>query len=154
MPEGRHVFPGLSVEKNLMLGAYAKPWDAETRAALGEVYELFPVLGEMRGPPGRGAVGRSAADARHRPGADVAAACCCSTSRRWACRPSWSRTILAVLQRLTRHGLSMLLVEQNAKLTFEATSTCLVMEHGEVAMSGTSAELTHDARVRQIYLGL
>jgi branched-chain amino acid transport system ATP-binding protein len=48
----------------------------------------------------------------------------------------------------------MLLVEQNAKLTFEATSTCLVVENGEVAMTGTAAELRHDARVRRIYLGL
>ena len=48
VPEGRRVFPGLPVETNLLLGAYAKPWDAKTRAVLGEIYELFPVLGEMR----------------------------------------------------------------------------------------------------------
>ncbi|MFD0533354.1 ABC transporter ATP-binding protein [Actinomadura luteofluorescens] len=49
VPEGRHVFPGLTVEKNLMLGAYARSWrDSATRESLAEVYELFPVLGEMR----------------------------------------------------------------------------------------------------------
>src|SRR6185312_16123344 len=48
VPEGRHVFAGLPVEKNLLLGAYARKWNAETRATLAEVYELFPVLGEMR----------------------------------------------------------------------------------------------------------
>jgi branched-chain amino acid transport system ATP-binding protein len=46
VPEGRHIFPGLSVEKNLLLGAYARGW---RRDGLVEVYELFPVLGEMRG---------------------------------------------------------------------------------------------------------
>src|ERR1051325_10095741 len=49
VPEGRHVFAGLPVEKNLLLGAYARKWNAETRATVAEVYELFPVLGEMRG---------------------------------------------------------------------------------------------------------
>jgi branched-chain amino acid transport system ATP-binding protein len=62
--------------------------------------------------------------------------------------------ILAALQKLRRQGLSMLLVEQNAKLTFEATSECLVMENGEVAMTGTSEDLRKDVRVRRIYLGL
>ena len=50
--------------------------------------------------------------------------------------------------------MSLLLVEQNAKLTFGATSHCLVMENGGVAMTGTSEELSQDVRVRQIYLGL
>ena len=49
VPEGRRVFAGLTVEKNLLLGAYARRWDAATRETLGEVYELFPVLAEMRG---------------------------------------------------------------------------------------------------------
>jgi len=62
--------------------------------------------------------------------------------------------VLRVLLRLREEGLSLVLVEQNARLTFEATSDCLVMENGEVAMTGTSAQLRHDTRVRKIYLGL
>jgi branched-chain amino acid transport system ATP-binding protein len=62
--------------------------------------------------------------------------------------------IVRVLQRLSSQGLTILLVEQNAKLTFEVTSSCLVMENGVVAMTGTSKELSHDRRVRRIYLGL
>jgi ABC-type branched-chain amino acid transport systems, ATPase component len=62
--------------------------------------------------------------------------------------------ILAVLQRLNGEGLSMLLVEQNAKLTFEAATTCLVMENGEVAMTGTSTQMSRDPEVRRVYLGL
>src|SRR4029450_9336385 len=48
VPEGRHVFPGLSVEKNLLLGAYARPCDVAPRERVDEVFTLFPVLGEMR----------------------------------------------------------------------------------------------------------
>jgi branched-chain amino acid transport system ATP-binding protein len=154
VPEGRHVFPGLSVEKNLLLGAYARSWNAETKVSLGEVYDLFPILGEMRGrlagalsggqqqmlSIGRALMSRPKLLLLDEPSMGLS--------------PKLVEGILAVLQRLGQDGLSMLLVEQNAKLTFEATSTCLVVENGAVAMTGTSQELRHDARVRQIYLGL
>jgi branched-chain amino acid transport system ATP-binding protein len=154
VPEGRHVFPGLSVEKNLLLGAYARPWNDQTRAGLVEVYELFPVLGEMRerlagalsgGQQQMLAIGRALMSKPRLLLLDEPS---------MGLSPKLVDGILAVLQRLSAEGLSLLLVEQNAKLTFEATSECLVMENGEVAMHGTSAQLSHDGRVRQIYLGL
>jgi ABC-type lipopolysaccharide export system ATPase subunit len=55
---------------------------------------------------------------------------------------------------LIRAELSLLLVEQNAMLTFEATSHCLVLENGEIALTGTSAELRGNPRIRRLYLGL
>ncbi|GAA0239528.1 ABC transporter ATP-binding protein [Actinomadura nitritigenes] len=155
VPEGRHVFPGLTVEKNLMLGAYARAWrGAETKRSLAEVYELFPVLGEMRsrlagalsgGQQQMLAVGR-ALMARPR--------LILLDEPSMGLSPKLVEDILAVLVRLREEGLSLLLVEQNAKLTFEATSDCVVMENGEVAMVGTSRELRDDVRVRRIYLGL
>jgi branched-chain amino acid transport system ATP-binding protein len=155
VPEGRHVFPGLSVEKNLMLGAYAGQWRSpETRQTLAEVYELFPVLGEMRsrlagalsgGQQQMLAVGR-ALMARPR--------LMLLDEPSMGLSPKLVENILEVLLRLREEGLSLLLVEQNAKLTFEATSDCVVMENGEVAMTGTSRELRNDVRVRRIYLGL
>ncbi|MEU6752931.1 ABC transporter ATP-binding protein [Spirillospora sp. NPDC046719] len=155
VPEGRHVFPGLTVEKNLMLGAYARAWrGAETKASLAEVYELFPVLGEMRsrlagalsgGQQQMLAVGR-ALMARPR--------LILLDEPSMGLSPKLVEDILAVLVRLREEGLSLLLVEQNAKLTFEATGDCVVMENGEVAMVGTSRELRDDVRVRRIYLGL
>jgi branched-chain amino acid transport system ATP-binding protein len=154
VPEGRHVFAGLSVEKNLLLGAYAQKWNAATKSTLGEVYDLFPVLGEMQGrlagalcggqqqmlAIGRALMSRPRLLLLDEPSMGLS--------------PKLVDDILAVLQRLRGEGLSLLLVEQNAKLTFEATSTCLVVENGEAAMTGTSAGLRHDPRVRKIYLGL
>ena len=154
VPEGRHVFAGLPVEKNLLLGAYARKWNAETRQTLTEIYDLFPVLGEMRGrlagalsggqqqmlAIGRALMSRPRLLLLDEPSMGLS--------------PKLVEDILAVLLRLRTEGLSLLLVEQNAKLTFEATSSCLVVENGEVAMTGTSAQLRHDPQVRRIYLGL
>ena len=154
VPEGRHVFAGLPVEKNLLLGAYARKWNAETRQTLTEIYDLFPVLGEMRGrlagalsggqqqmlAIGRALMSRPRLLLLDEPSMGLS--------------PKLVEDILVVLLRLRTEGLSLLLVEQNAKLTFEATSSCLVVENGEVAMTGTSAQLRHDPQVRRIYLGL
>ena len=154
VPEGRHVFGGLPVEKNLLLGAYAQTWNAQTRQELDEVYQLFPVLGQMRGrlagalsggqqqmlAIGRALMSRPRLLLLDEPSMGLS--------------PKLVDDILAVLQRLREQGLSLLLVEQNAKLTFEATSECLVMENGEVAMTGTSDALRQDVRVRKVYLGL
>ena len=155
VPEGRHVFPGLTVEKNLLLGAYARAWrGTDTRDSLTEVYELFPVLKDMRsrlagalsgGQQQMLAVGR-ALMARPR--------LILLDEPSMGLSPKLVEDILAVLVRLREEGLSLLLVEQNAKLTFEATSDCVVMENGQVAMTGTSRDLRNNAEVRRIYLGL
>ncbi len=151
VPEGRHIFPGLSVEKNLLLGAYARGW---RRDGLTDVYELFPVLGEMRsrlagalsgGQQQMLAIGRALMSRPQLLLLDEPS---------MGLSPKLVEDILAVLRRLRDEGLSLLLVEQNAKLTFEATSECLVMENGEVAMTGAAGTLRHDARVRKVYLGL
>ncbi len=154
VPEGRHVFPGLSVEKNLLLGAYARRWDAGTRDTLATVYDLFPVLGAMRGrlagalsggqqqmlAIGRALMARPALLLLDEPSMGLS--------------PKLVEVIGETLRRLRDEGLSLLLVEQNAMLTFETTTDCLVLENGEVALSGTAAELSRNARVRSIYLGL
>jgi len=154
VPEGRHVFAGLPVEKNLLLGAYARKWNAETKATVAEIYELFPVLGEMRsrlagalsgGQQQMLAIGRALMSRPRLLLLDEPS---------MGLSPKLVEDILAVLVRLRAEGLSLLLVEQNAKLTFEATSRCLVVENGEVAMTGTSAKLRRDPQVRRIYLGL
>jgi branched-chain amino acid transport system ATP-binding protein len=154
VPEGRHVFLGLPVEKNLLLGAYSKPWKAETLDTLDEVYTLFPVLREMRhrlagalsgGQQQMLAIGRALMSTPRLMLLDEPS---------MGLSPKLVESIVTVLQTLNRDGLSILLVEQNAKLTFEVTSDCLVMENGVIAMTGTSEELREDPRIRQIYLGL
>jgi len=154
VPEGRHVFPGLSVQKNLLLGAYVHSWRRQVDEPLSQVYELFPVLAEMGGrlagalsggqqqmlAIGRALMSRPRLLLLDEPSMGLS--------------PKLIEDIMQALLRLRTEGLGLLLVEQNAKLTFEATSECLVMENGEVAITGASEELRHDPRVRRVYLGL
>ncbi len=120
VPEGRHVFAGLSVEKNLLLGAYARRWDGTRRGRPSRsVYDLFPVLGEMRGrlagalsggqqqmlAIGRALMARPALLLLDEPSMGLS--------------PKLVEAIGETLRRLRDEGLSLLLVEQNAMLTFE-----------------------------------
>ena len=90
VPEGRQLFGPLSVEDNLKLGAWTRP-AADLEAELEPIFELFPMLADMRQTAGRKPVRRPAADARGRARADGASqSCSCSTSRRWAWHRSWS----------------------------------------------------------------
>jgi branched-chain amino acid transport system ATP-binding protein len=154
VPEGRRLFGPLSVEKNLLLGAYTRRWDGETRAGLGEVYEIFPILGEMRarqagalsgGQQQMLAIGRALMS---RPRMLVL------DEPSMGLSPLLVTAILNVLQRLRDQGLAILLVEQNATLTFEATQRCLVMENGRAVLTGPAAQLRHNTDVRRIYLGI
>jgi branched-chain amino acid transport system ATP-binding protein len=154
VPEGRRVFAGLSVEKNLLLGAYARRWDAATRQTLDEVFTLFPVLGQMRGrlagalsggqqqmlAIGRALMAKPALMLLDEPSMGLS--------------PKLVEVIAETLQRLRADGIAMLLVEQNAMLAFAATSHCLVLENGEIALSGPSADLRTNPRIRRLYLGL
>ncbi|GAB3033307.1 ABC transporter ATP-binding protein [Parafrigoribacterium mesophilum] len=154
VPEGRHVFSGLSVEKNLFLGAYIQRWNNATRAQVNEIYEMFPVLGEMKsrlagalsgGQQQMLAIGRALMSQPRLLVLDEPS---------MGLSPILVDEVLEVIQRLNKTGMSILLVEQNAKLTFEATTQCYVMENGEIVMDGAAADLRHDPRVRQIYLGI
>jgi ABC-type arginine transport system ATPase subunit len=123
-------------------------------AELAAEYEMFPVLGEMQhrlagalsgGQQQMLAIGRALMSEPKLVLLDEPS---------MGLSPKLVEEILATLQRLSAAGLGLLLVEQNAKLTFEATESCLVMENGRIAMTGSSADLSHDPLVRQIYLGL
>jgi branched-chain amino acid transport system ATP-binding protein len=153
VPEGRQLFAPLSVEDNLRLGAWTRQ-DSQTAAGLTSVYEIFPMLATFRralagslsgGQQQMLAIGR-ALMARPRlllldePSMGLA--------------PMLVDQILDVIQVLRRGGLTVLLVEQNARAALAIADRGYVLETGRVATSGSAAQLLADDRVQEAYLGI
>lgn len=153
VPEGRAIFGNLSVRENLDLGAFTKR-DAEgMKKRLAEVVELFPRLGERMaqnagtlsgGEQQMLAIGRAMmADPRilllDEPSLGLA--------------PKLVMEIFAAIRSIAKKGLTIMLVEQNTRLALETAQRAYVLVSGEVILSGDAAELRHDPRVKDAYLG-
>ncbi len=153
VPEGRLVFPDLSVLENLELGAYSRNDKQGIRSDLDRIFQSFPVLQERRRQRGGSlsggeqqmlAIGR-ALMSRPRlllldePSLGLA--------------PLIVKRIFEIIEQINNDGTTILLVEQNAQLALQMTHRGYVMETGEISMEGASADLLADERVRQAYLG-
>jgi branched-chain amino acid transport system ATP-binding protein len=152
--EGRQVFPSLSVEENLQMGALLPRARAGTAKALDEVYAMFPKLGERRvqlagtlsgGEQqmlaiGRCLMGRPELIMFDEPSLGLA--------------PVVVQEVLHTIRALNARGLTCLLVEQNVAVSLKISAHAYVLENGRVAMQGPGQQLLHDDRVRQAYLGL
>ena len=153
VPEGRRVFAGLTVRKNLLMGAYRQRWRS-AGDRLDRVHELFPALARFDGSLAGGlsggqqqmlAIGRALMSAPRLLVLDEPS---------MGLAPVVIGEIARTLQVLRRGGMAILLVEQNAKLTFSVADRCVVFENGEVVKQGTSEELRGDSEIRRIYLGI
>jgi branched-chain amino acid transport system ATP-binding protein len=152
VPEGRGLFGILSVEDNLLLGAYTRR-DREIRRDLEAVYERFPILYEKRreyagtlsgGQQQMVAVGRALMSRPKlllldEPGMGLA--------------PVIVEEIFEVLNSLAAEGTTLFLVEQNAHLALTHSQRAYVLENGRIVREGPSAELLEDDAVREAYLG-
>ncbi len=153
VPEGRLVFPDLTVLENLELGAYSRRDKQGIRADLDKIFESFPVLQERRRQRGGSlsggeqqmlAIGRALMSQPRlllldEPSLGLA--------------PLIVKRIFEIIEQINNDGTTVLLVEQNAQLALQMTDRGYVMETGEISMEGTSADLLADERVRQAYLG-
>ena len=152
-PEGRHIFGGLTVRENLLMGAVRRRDRGEVKQDFDWVCSLFPVLGERSGQTGATlsggeqqmlAIGRSLmAQPRllmlDEPSLGLA--------------PVVVKTIFDVIGKLHRQGVTILLVEQNARQALQIADRCYVMETGNMVMSGTVAELRDNPEIERFYLG-
>jgi len=157
-PEGRRVFGPLSVEDNLLLGAYcALPhfigFHGKAAAELERIYALFPRLKERRrqlagtlsgGEQQMLAIGRALMS---RPKAMLL------DEPSMGLAPVIVQEVFAIIRRLKEEGITLLLVEQFAKSALEVADYAYVMERGRIAVAGTPAELHQDERVLAAYLG-
>jgi branched-chain amino acid transport system ATP-binding protein len=156
VPEGRHVFSTLTVRENLLLGAFArrrKQTSAETAADLDRVYKLFDILKQREGQLagtlsggqqqmlaiGRALMSRPRVLMMDEPSLGVA--------------PLVTRTIFDAVVGLKRGGLTVLLVEQNARAALAVADRGYVIETGQIVLEGTSRQLSDNPEVRRAYLG-
>jgi len=148
VPEGRGVFPRLTVEENLAMGAYARgEGDPESQ------YQRFPRLRERRHQTAgtlSGGEQQMLAIARalmSRPKLLLL------DEPSMGLAPIMVAKIFEIIAEVAREGVTILLVEQNAKLALEAASRGYVMESGSITLAGDAKTLLADARVREAYLG-
>ena len=153
VPEGRLIFSEMTVLENLELGAFRRKDTSSIKEDLDRVFDLFPILRERKGQQGGTlsggeqqmlAIGRSLMSHPRlllldEPSLGLA--------------PILVEQIFEIIQQINQQGTTILLVEQNAYLALQITHRGYVMETGEIAIEGTSAELLNDVRVRQAYLG-
>jgi branched-chain amino acid transport system ATP-binding protein len=154
VPEGRHVYPYMSVRDNLLMGAYLRADKAGIQADMAKVFGRFPRLKERYRQQGGTlsggeqqmvAIGR-ALMARPRlllldePSLGLA--------------PMLVREIASAIETINREDrVSVILVEQNSRMALRISSHAYVLETGRVALAGPSAELVNDDHVRRLYLG-
>ena len=152
--EGRQLFPALSVQENLMMGAYTVANTRLIKQSLAEVFETFPLLAERRSAPaqtlsggeqqmlaiGRALMSRPKMIVFDEPSLGLA--------------PLFVERIFAVLDGLTRQDVPILLIEQNVRLSLTVTEYAYVLELGRIVLEGSSKDLLRDPHVEASYLGI
>ena len=153
VPEGRHVFARMTVEENLRMGAYIIKDQKKISENLENVYSHFPRLKErsrqLAGTLSGGeqqmlATGRALMT-------DPKIVLMDEPSM--GLSPLLVKEIFSIIQELHESGITILLVEQNAKMALAVADRAYVLETGSISMSGKAAELAEDDRVRKAYLG-
>ena len=153
VPEGRGVFGALTIEENLAMGAYIRSDRDGIKADIERVYHLFPRLKERRRQTagtmsggeqqmlamGRAMMSRPKLLLLDEPSMGLA--------------PLMVQKVFETIVTISGEGVTILLIEQNAKLALEVSKRGYVMESGEVILAGDAKSLLHDPKVREAYLG-
>ena len=153
VPEGRQLWPGMTVRENLEMGAYGRAARARRRETLEEVFAMFPQLerrvrqkaGTLSGGEqqmcaiGRGLMARPRLLLLDEPALGLA--------------PKLVREVFAALEAIRQRGVTILLVEQNVPHALALADRAYVLETGRVTLSGPCEELKRDSRVREQFLG-
>ncbi len=154
VPEGRHIFPAMTVGENLEMGAYIRNDKDGIQASMREVFERFPRLKERRkqlagtlsgGEQQMLAVGRALMS---RPKIIL------MDEPSMGLSPLLVKEIFNIIREVHKQGITVLLVEQNAKMALSIADRAYVLETGRISMSGEARELLNDEKVKKAYLGL
>ncbi|UQX00667.1 ABC transporter ATP-binding protein [Streptomyces sp. RerS4] len=152
-PEGRHIFPRLTIAENLQLGAFLRSDKEGIEKDIQRAYDLFPILGERR----KQAAGTLSGGEQQM--LAMGRALMCQPKLLMLDEPSMGlsplmmQKIMSTIAELKSTGMTILLVEQNAQAALSLADQAHVMEIGKIVLSGTGQELLHNEDVRKAYLG-
>ncbi len=153
VPEGRHIFPEMSVEDNLQMGAYISKNKDQIAESLKDVYEKFPRLKERRkqlagtlsgGEQQMLAVGRALMS---KPSIIL------MDEPSMGLSPLLVKEVFAIIKEIHEAGITVLLNEQNAKMALSIADRAYVLETGTISIGGNAQDLLNDERVKKAYLG-
>jgi len=153
VPEGRKIFAGLTVRENLLMGAYLLKHKAEVKRKIEEMYEIFPRLGERQNQHGgtlsggeqqmlaiaRGLMSNPKLLLLDEPSLGLA--------------PLIVDSVFETIRNISKNGITVMLVEQNAIKAMELCDYCYVLRNGKIDLEGTGAEMLANDQLIQAYLG-
>jgi len=153
IPEGRKVFPKLTVEENLRLGAYQETSDAVTRERMAEIYRLYPRLAERRTQLAGTMSGGEQAMVSIGRGLMRAPKLLLIDEPSLGLSPLFVKDNFNIIRGINERGITVFLVEQNVHQTLAISHFGYVLSKGRVVTSGTPAELANRKEVREAYFG-
>jgi branched-chain amino acid transport system ATP-binding protein len=153
IPEGRKVFPKLTVEENLRLGAYQEASDETIAARLAHAYEIFPRLAERRAQIAGTMSGGEQAMVSIGRGLMSAPQLLLVDEPSLGLSPLLVKENFNTIRRINEQGITVFLVEQNVRQTLTIAQFGYVLSQGRVIASGSAQELARDAAVHQAYFG-
>lgn len=154
IPEGRKLFPDMSILENLEMGAYTKRVWERRQETLNEVYELFPRLSERRAQLARTLSGGEQEMVAIGRGLMSKPRLCIIDEPSSGLAPIVVSEIFQIIQRMRDQGIAIFLIEQNVPQTLEIADRGYVIENGHIVMEGSSKSLLENENIRKAYLGL
>jgi branched-chain amino acid transport system ATP-binding protein len=154
IPEGRRLFPDMSVRENLEMGAYLQRVWKEKAKTLEEVYQLFPKLRERQGQLARTLSGGEQQMVAMGRGLMSKPRLCIIDEPSSGLAPIVVDEIFRIIKGLRDRGMAIFLIEQNVQQTLEIADRAYVLENGRIIMAGESKKLLQEERIRKAYLGL
>ncbi len=153
VPEGRKLFPFMTVEENLRLGAYHKSARGVWRETLGEMYDMFPRLKERRNQTAGSLSGGEQQMCAIARGLMALPKLIMLDEPSLGLAPIIVEQLFELLAQLPARGLAVLLVEQNVAEALELSARANVLEHGHITVHGEADTMLHNPELRRAYLG-
>jgi len=153
VPEGRRIFPRLTVRENLQMGALVRKDKAAIEEDLTQILSYFPVLAERAGQKGGTLSGGEQQMLAMARGLMARPRLLILDEPSLGLSPLLSRKVFEIIARIASEGRSILLVEQNARAALKVSARAYCLETGRIFLEGRSSDLAADNRVRSAYLG-